>query len=315
MTDFDPPNITFVDQNPVLNYDWGVCFNDSPHAIQAPTGSPKSLNRTSNGPDKLRRKDFSPIIPRYPYTFNPEIIPSSLSNHAPDHIYKSPTVAIPKKILQIKYQEHSHSSINKYLPDWNHTLIIEKNQQTEFISRFFPDKMALYHSYKHPDQKDNLFIYLWLYMYGGIFISTDYGVTRSLESLLGTFVDISDIYFILDAERYITPKFIITRPFCSFWIEVINLMEKRCHHHYQTTQEEIDRNTGRGLLTDVTQETYHKYEIIPRSIVESGDSLGVKDNLGYIESLMVHPQNSEAGYINAVIILMLVMLVIVALLY
>ncbi|CAH6418167.1 Glycosyltransferase [uncultured virus] len=169
-----------------------------------------------------------------------------------------------------------YNSVSRHMPNWNY-VEFNMNQQKDFIGKHFPERLALYKNYLHNEQRVHLFTYLWLYMNGGVYISQDYELLKTIEPVLIKVTDIShhsldnqnmnqvDLYFMFDEERYISPKFLVSQPFCGFWIEAVDLMEKRKKHKYPQIREEIDRNSGRGLLTDVLEETQFKYEIIPRS--------------------------------------------------
>jgi mannosyltransferase OCH1-like enzyme len=149
------------------------------------------------------------------------------------------------------------------MPHWTQTKLSPEHHK-DFILKYFPDKWNLYKSFSHQEERDNLIAYLWLYLNGGVYIASEYEVVKSLESIL-SINSHADLYFMYDDERYISPKFMVSQPFCGFWMEVINLMDKRKNHKYPLSRDQIDRNTGRGLLTDVLDETSFKYEIIPRN--------------------------------------------------
>lgn len=220
------------------------------------TNSPESFNNNINVSMPSDLNIFS-SLPLHPYTFNHDI-------------YRSSTLSIPHNILRIipetKSKISNDISVLYHMPHWKY-FEFTTSQQKNFISKYFPERMGLYKTYTLEEEKNHLFIYLWLYMNGGVYIGPEYELLKSIESLLDDATDSnpSDLYFMFDEERYISPKFLASQPFCDFWIEAVNLMDKRKNYKYPLIQNEIDRNTGRGLLTDVLNETRHRFEIIPRS--------------------------------------------------
>jgi len=213
-------------------------------------------------------EDHYDTLPQYPYTFN-------------TNIYKAGTFLIPRNIFQTiptskkKQPNRSvYNSVSYHMPHWNY-LDFTLTQQQDFIAKYFPERLTLYKKYKYDEERTNLFIYLWLYMNGGIYISPDYELIKTLEPILDS-ANTVDLYFMFDEERYISPKILASQPFCGFWIEVVDLMEKRKNHKYQQAREEIDRNTGRGILTDVVEETQYKYEIISRLLLDPYNSCDTK---------------------------------------
>lgn len=205
-------------------------------------------------------QNFDPL-PLYPYSFNPDI-------------YKQSTLSIPRNILRTIPDNQSLKfkdiSVRYHMPHWNY-VEFTSDEQKEFIKKYFPERLGLYKKYTREEERTQLFIYLWMYMNGGIYLSSDYELLKSLEPLIDstnkndTGLSSVDLYFMYDPERYISTRFFASQPFCGFWIDLVNLMEKRKKYKYTTIQEEIDRNSGRGLLTDVVDETRYKFEIIPRS--------------------------------------------------
>lgn len=174
---------------------------------------------------------------------------------------------------------------------------LNEEEQYLFIAEKFPDKLKLYESYEHSEEKTNLFIYLWLYINGGIYLSPSYQLKQSPE------YNTHDLYFIYDSDGYISPDILISMPFCNFWLEVVTLMERRQHHKYADIRDQIDRNTGRSLLTDMVDETYHNYRIISPN-----------DYFKHIDDKISVPQQYNVIYtIGAVIIIIIIMIIIIML--
>lgn len=261
--------------------------------------------------------NMSSSLPSHPYTFNP-------------NIYRSSTLSLPHNILRIipetKSKISNDISVRYHMPHWTY-FEFTTSQQKYFFSKYFPERMGLYKTYTREEEKNHLFIYLWLYMNGGVYIGPEYELLKSIESLLddATNSNPADLYFMFDEERYISPKFLASQPFCGFWIEAVNLMDKRKKYKYPLIQEEIDRNTGRGLLTDVSNETRHRFEIIPRSQLDPYgpcDTTYNKD--AYLcptqrtQTLMTYVScqtgsSTEMLYITGAVILIIAIMIIIAL--
>ena len=255
----------------------------------------------------------------HPYTFNPDI-------------YRSSTLSIPRNILRTISENQSKYvkdlSVRYHMPNWNH-FEFNPSQQKEFVIRYFPEWMGLYKKYTNDEERNNLFVYLWMYINGGVYISSDYELLKSIEDILDTNErdkeSPADLYFMFDDERYISPKFFGSQPFCGFWMEAVNLMDKRAKYKYPLIREEIDRNTGRGLLTDVCDETRHKFQIIPRLQLDPYSPCDIE----YIKDSYLYPSNrnqdfitymscqtgssTELIYITGAIVLIISMMIIIAL--
>ena len=212
----------------------------------------ETITRTEFDPQRDQR--FQESLPSYPYTFNPDI-------------YKRSSFSIPHNILRTVPRAHSKTakdiSVQYHMPHWNY-VEFDHTEQRKFIGRYFPERLELYKKYTREEEQTYLFVYLWLYMNGGVYIHPDYELLKSLESILDA-TPSADLYFTFDQDRYISPRFLASQPFCQFWIDAVNLMEKRKKYKYIIASEEIDRNTGRGLLTDIVDESRYRFEMIPRS--------------------------------------------------
>lgn len=224
-------------------------------------------------------------VPLSPYTFNPDIYHDSMLS-LPRNIMRTIPQARSKKAQDISAQYH--------MPHWKYSEFTPSQQQ-EFIARYFPDRMGLYKKYTHEQERTHLFIYLWMYMNGGVYIGPAYEVLKALDSILED-APPADLYFTLDSERYISSEFFASQPFCEFWLELVDLMEKRIKYKYPLVRDEIDRNTGRGLLTDVSEETFHKFEIIPRTQL---DPYGTCDT-EYNKDSYLCPSNRDRDFMTYV---------------
>jgi len=247
-------------------------------------------------------------------------IPGNPNGFNPD-IYS--TVLVPKNILRTigeRDKEEDKGGKEKMI-DWKYWEFTAKEQK-EFIERYYPDRIKLYKKYKIEQEKTNLFIYLWMYMNGGIYIGPGYEILKSLDNIIEKTGE-TDIYLTKDVDRYISAEFFGSKAFCGFWLEVIEGMEKRKEYKYNTIKEEIDRNSGRSLLTDIVQETFQKMEIIPRLELDPYEECDIE----YDKDTYLRPKNkdfiSRAGckigtsteviYIIGIIIVILIIMITIAL--
>jgi len=249
--------------------------------------------------------DVSEPFQMYSYSFNPDIY--QINN-------------IPHNILRI----NENIKKEKHMKDWDYYEFSIK-QQKRFISKNFSQYLDLYKKYNTQEERSNLFRYLWLYKNGGIFIGSQYKLKKSLQSLLNESPE-SDLYFIYDYGRCISPNFIISKPSCNFWLEVIEEMEKRQDDEITMEQERIDKNTGKELLTDVCEKTSISYLVLPKDKIfpyNACDKVFDKDsylipsgnnNLLNFITCQTSTDSQQTLYINGLIILLFVIMVIIALL-
>ena len=307
-TNFSESNTT-QEQNFIKSHEWNSVnpyYNDKD--ISQICMSERSYNDQETPSYVYDGKEIPSVLPLHQYTFNPGI-------------YQTSSLSIPRKFIQT-FSEDKQRSLNNNMPHWTYYNPTPTHQE-QFISKHFPERLPLYHHYKHTEEKNNLFIYLWIYVNGGLYISSDYEILKPIDDILDT-ASTADLYFMFDHERYISPKLFASQPFCGFWMEVVNLMEKRKNHHYIYLQDQINKNTGRELLTDVANETQYKYEILPRSSLDPYtpcDTIYNKDSylrpLSNSANFLTYMKcqtgsTDELLYIAGVIIFVIVIMVIIA---
>lgn len=171
-------------------------------------------------------------IPLHSYSFNPDI-------------YRVSALMLPKNVLRLIPQEKKLKDISVpyHMPDWK-LYEFTSAQQREFILKYFKDYIELYD--KHPKIRSNLFVYLWMYANGGIYISPNYELTKPLDSIFSK-VQYADLYFMFDSDTYVSTDFFASQPFCNFWMEAIDHMEKQTN-----------------AFAHILKTTQYKFEIIPR---------------------------------------------------
>lgn len=206
-----------------------------------------------------------------------------------------PIVNIPRKIFQLGSNDKTSNrdslinSITDRNPEWNyqhHTL----DEVRETIKLYFPDMLSVYDSYNNEMQKINIGAYIYLYIYGGVYIAPNYKCTKSLDEL-----------FYTDAEVYLTASptyqmgytnaFMASKPRSQFWLDVIDEAKK---FHYSKPfwvigeHLNITMSTGSGLLNNATKTTRIPYMVLPVSLIAVNNICSV----GRVES--------ESNYLQAI---------------
>lgn len=226
---------------------------------------------------------------------------------------------IPKHILYLGKKKVKQLYMTEYK-----SVFFDDKEKRDFIKKYFPDSLSLYRSYKNKISRDHLFIYLWLYMNGGIYIDESYEINKSLDPIFNDLPE-SDLYFMYDEDRYISHKFFICHAFSEFWIKVVNLMKSRQNNKYSSFQEQIDKTSGRSLLTDALEGYSDRYHIIPRTILDPYSYCDmVYDKNGYLKptntknNILKYVKcqtgsTDEMVYIGIVSIFIIIIMVIIAL--
>lgn len=213
---------------------------------------------------------------------------------------------IPHTIL------YNSPMIKELLPEWN-KLEFTQQTQIDFINKYFPDRVGLYNKLKYPKERELLFVYLWLYMNGGVYINRD---CSNINDIIKQ-TDVEDLYFILDADKYISTDILISRPFCEFWIDVIETIDKRKDIIYNSEREHIDNVVGKILLTDLIEEyiqypVSYKYKIITNNLNGNYDEtiIPILDDVKRNENMSYAMKYSnESVYMTSIIIIAIIVII------
>jgi len=145
----------------------------------------------------------------------------------------------------------SCKSINK---DFKHILWTHKTMD-EFVKKFYPDFHKIYKSYKYDIQRCDVFRYLVLYKYGGVYLDMDIICNYKLNKLLKyniVFANSSNVKTSFTNSFYMV---IPNHPFFKFCID--HLQENIHNYEYFGKHLHVMYSTGPLFLTNMI-ETYGK---------------------------------------------------------
>lgn len=231
-------------------------------------------------------------IPLHSFSFNPDIYGDSM-------------LSLPKNILRLIPQEKrlKDISVPYHMPHWKlHEF--SPSQQRDFIVRYFPDYIELYN--KQSQEQAHLFVYLWMYMNGGIYIGPEYELTKSLDLIFNN-VPYSDLYFMFDSKTHVSTEFFASQPFCNFWMEAIDHIEKQTN-----------------AFEHILRSTQYKFEIISRDKLDPYDVCDTDVKDAYLfpsnrkQNIMTYMScqtgsTTEELYLAGAAILIIVLIFIIAL--
>ena len=180
-------------------------------------------------------------------------------------------VCIPKIIMQSwktkdvpDHWSESPKSIQKHMPDWTYVLMTDEDNRN-MVKEHFPDFLPYYDNLDYPIQKADTARYIFLYLYGGIYMDLDFVVTRDLSSM---FVH-GDIFLVSsgNVSGYFTNSFMASKPRNKFWLEMLEEIKKPKKWWYIGKHFLIMLQSGPLALSRVANRTKHVISIIPKKLV------------------------------------------------
>lgn len=128
----------------------------------------------------------------------------------------------------------------------------EPHHQKAFVRKYFSDMLKTYNKIKDPKLKHDVFVYLWLYKNGGIYIGHD------IKNVDYTNVDMStaDVYLMRDKDGNISMEFLASTPTCNVWLDLVDSVGK-------------GDNVDGTLLLNTIEQNRLQYEIVPSGEVDN----------------------------------------------
>jgi mannosyltransferase OCH1-like enzyme len=192
------------------------------------------------------------------------------------------TLTIPKIIMQTWKTEKvpskwlpSQQSIIKHLVsnNWKYVLLTDKDNE-DFVRQFFPQYLSVYLSLPYNIQRADMIRYMWLYIYGGIYMDLDYEIIKPIDDLFR--IVISNLYLTpgpgSGIVNIITNSFMASTPKCEFWLKCLEEIKNHtCRPWYYSRHFYILQSTGPMMVQRVFDKYTLPIAVIPRQIIHSCD--------------------------------------------
>ena len=135
-----------------------------------------------------------------------------------------------------------------------------------FVQKHFPDFLPYYDRFPHTIQRADAIRYMYLYIYGGIYMDLDYKIQHSLDDL---FTTDSDVYLVPSGNvgTYITNSFMASKPGCKLWLEMIEAMKQKLPWYYLGKHVNVMSTTGPVMLTHVVEKYKGVYSMLPGKLL------------------------------------------------
>jgi mannosyltransferase OCH1-like enzyme len=161
----------------------------------------------------------------------------------------------------------SIESIKTHMPAYMHTLL-HGSEYDAFVSRYFPDFLDTFREYQHDIQKADAIRYMWLYVYGGIYIDLDTKVTRDLSPLFErcTLALAEDM---TETTTSFSNFLMASVPRHPFWLDCLDLMKRRARRWYWPKSRRVVQTTGPGIVSEIAKKYREHLCPIPASLVNS----------------------------------------------
>lgn len=161
----------------------------------------------------------------------------------------------------------SPKSVKRFMPDWKYVLMTDEDNR-KFVKKYFPDFLDTYDSLEYPIMKADAIRYMFLYVFGGVYMDLDIELMKPLDDL---FQDNAEIYLVESGNTgsIYTNSFMASKPGCKIWLDCLKEIKKPYKYWQIGKHLKIMGSTGPLMLTRVINENKYKYDIstIPTKLV------------------------------------------------
>ena len=161
----------------------------------------------------------------------------------------------------------SPASIKELMPDWKYVLIDNKFADN-LVHEYFPDFIDTYNSLEYPIMKVDTLRYMFLYVYGGVYMDLDIELMKPLDDL---FQEDADIYVVKSGNvgSIYTNSFLASKAGCEVWLDCLEEIKKPYEYWMIGKHFKVMGKTGPLMLTRVLNRNKYKYHIatIPKELV------------------------------------------------
>lgn len=179
---------------------------------------------------------------------------------------------IPRIIMQTwkncdipSHWKESPLSIRQMMPNWTYVLMTDEDNN-KFCQTYFPDFWPYFRDMEHNIQRADAIRYMWLYVYGGIYVDMDMVVVKPLDKL---FVEDTMLYLCTSGNitSCITNSLMASKPKCPIWLDMIEHMKKEAPWWAYGKHMNVMNTTGPVGLNYVVKNSEYPYMTIPSKLV------------------------------------------------
>jgi mannosyltransferase OCH1-like enzyme len=151
-----------------------------------------------------------------------------------------------------KWRDAQKSVIEKN-PNWEYVLVTNKDR-IRIIKENFPGLLPLFMSFKHNIMRADMIRYIFLYLYGGVYLDLDFVALYPFDSL--SLEDGAEVGLARgpNVDGTFTNAFMVSKPGSQFWLHCLSEITKPKSPFLTFTKHlEVMFTTGPAMLTNVAE--------------------------------------------------------------
>jgi mannosyltransferase OCH1-like enzyme len=178
---------------------------------------------------------------------------------------------IPKVLMQTwkteevpKIWKRGQASILRAFPDWQYVLMTDAAID-EFVRQYFPEHVEAFYKMPYPIQRIDIFRYMFLYIYGGLYMDLDFEVTQSFAEYVSV---LSAPLLLLHSGNLtwvLTNSLILARPRQSVFLDIIkHALYTKLPWYYLGKHIQVMFSSGPMAFHTIITNSKSPYAVLPR---------------------------------------------------
>lgn len=190
----------------------------------------------------------------------------------------------PKLIMQTwkttivpKQWSIGQASILKHFSTWKYILMSDTMNE-QFVQQYFPNDIEAFRLLRYPIQRADVIRYMFLYIFGGLYLDLDYQIIRSFEPLIESLNVPLLLLHSGNITWVLTNSLIIAKPRLPIFLELIRkCLYSKLPWYYFGKHIQVMFSTGPMRFHDIITNSHVAYGVLPRKLFMPVD-VSIKDS-------------------------------------
>lgn len=169
------------------------------------------------------------------------------------------------------------ASVQEHFPTWKYILFSDA-MNDKFVMHYFPEYLDAFRSLRYPIQRADVIRYMFLYIFGGLYLDLDYQIIRSFEPLLESLNVPLVLLHSGNITWVLTNSLIFAKPKLPIFLHLIRqCLYAKVPWYYVGKHLQVMFSTGPMRFHDIITNSDIPYGVLPRKLFMPVDAT-VKDS-------------------------------------
>lgn len=167
-------------------------------------------------------------------------------------------------VIPPKWVQGQHS-VQAAFPDWTYVFLTD-DDCLAFVQDFFPEHLRAFQNLPYNIQRADVIRYMWLYVYGGLYLDMDYEVKTPFETYLSSFDAPLMLMHSVHISYVLTNSLIVAKPGQTLFLSMISKALYEQVPTYYGKHLRVMLSTGPMAFHEIVNQSRTAYVVLPRQL-------------------------------------------------